>query len=76
MLGRMQMGDLVEGRWQTPEQRAYMRALDNEIVRLTRVIAALREAHACERANRSRRMGEIRKFSTGRPTSSTEHRQV
>ncbi len=58
------MGDLVEGRWQTPEERALMRALDGEIARLTRVVEALRAAHACERANRSRRMGKIVKFST------------
>lgn len=63
------MGDLVEGRWQTPEERAHMRALDGEIVRLTHVIEALREAHACERANRSRRTGEIIKFSTVRTTN-------
>jgi hypothetical protein len=60
------MGDLVEGRWQTPEERTCMRALDREIFRLTHVIAALREAHACERANRSRRAGEIIQFSTAR----------
>jgi hypothetical protein len=61
------MGDVVEGRWQTPEERARMRALDGEISRLTRVIEALREAHACERVNRSRRRGEIIGFP-GMPT--------
>ncbi len=60
------MGDLVEGRWQTPEERAYMRALDGEIVRLTRMIEALREAHACERANRLHRTGNIIQFLTVR----------
>ncbi len=60
------MGDLVEGSWRTPQERAYMRALDGEILRLTRVVEALREAHACERANRSRRTGEIIAFSTVR----------
>jgi hypothetical protein len=57
------MGDLVEGRWQTPEERAFTRALDGEIARLTRVVEALREAHACERANRAHRTGEIIEFN-------------
>jgi len=56
------MGDLVEGIWLAPEQRAYMRALDAEISRLTRVVEALREAHASERANRSRRKGQVIKL--------------
>jgi hypothetical protein len=62
------MGDLVEGTWQTPEERAYMRALDAEIARLTRVVEALREAHACERARRSRRTGQIIELSSVRTT--------
>jgi hypothetical protein len=60
------MGDLVEGTWQTPEERAYTRVLDAQIVRLTGVVEALREAHACERANRSRRTGDVISFSTAR----------
>jgi len=62
------MGELVEGRWQTPQERVVMRALDGEIVRLTRVIQALREAHACERANRSRRRGEVVAFPAAHAT--------
>jgi hypothetical protein len=65
------MGDLVKGTWQTPEERAFMRALDGEIVRLTHIVEALREAHACERANRQRRTGEIVKFSTARVADNT-----
>jgi hypothetical protein len=53
------MGDLIEGSWQTEEERAYMRALDVEIVRLTRVVEALREAHACDRTNRARRRAGV-----------------
>ena len=56
------MGDLVQGAWQTLEERAFMRALDAEIERLTRVIKALREAHACERASRSCPTAEIINF--------------
>jgi hypothetical protein len=63
------MGELVEGRWSTPEERAYMRAVDGEIVRLTRMVEALREAHACERQNRSRRRGEIVPFPPACETS-------
>jgi len=63
------MGDLIEGRWQTPKESAFMRALDLEILRLTRMVEALREAHACERGNRSRRSGEIIPFSPGRTTN-------
>ena len=60
------MGDLIEGTWQTPKQRAYMRELEAEIASLTRVVEALREAHVC--ANRSRRSGEIIAFSRTRRT--------
>ena len=63
------MGDLIEGSWQTAEERAYMRALDVEIVRLIGVVQALREAHACERANRARRMGEVIRLPSGRRTT-------
>jgi hypothetical protein len=63
------MGDLVHGLWKTAEERASMRALDAEIVRLTRVVEALREAYACERANRSRRRGEVVAFSAGSTTN-------
>jgi hypothetical protein len=62
------MGDHVKGNWQTPQERALMRALDAEIARLTRIVEALREAHACERANRSHRTGEIISFPTARMT--------
>lgn len=62
------MGDLVEVKWQTPEERAHMRALDVEIVRLTRMVEALREAHACERANRAHRRGRIIQFSSAQAT--------
>ena len=41
------MGDLVNGPWRTAAERASVRALDAEINRLTRVVQALREAHAC-----------------------------
>jgi hypothetical protein len=60
------MGDLVQGTWQTPAERAYTRALDAEIARLTCVVEALREAHACERNNRSQRTGEVISLSTAR----------
>jgi len=62
------MGELVQGIWQTAEERAYTRALDAEIARLTRVVEALREAHACGRKNRSRRTGEVVNLSTVRTT--------
>jgi hypothetical protein len=61
------MGDLIEGSWQTAEERAFMRALDVEIIRLTRMVEALREAHACDRANRAR--GEFIRLSAVRRTT-------
>lgn len=60
------MSDLAEGGWQTAEERAFMRALDAEIARLTRLVAALREAHGCERANRSGNAANIVDFPTER----------
>ncbi len=60
------MGDLVKGGWQTREERVFMRALDAEIARLTRLVAALREAHACERTNRSAGTSKVIDFSVER----------
>jgi hypothetical protein len=62
------MGDLINGTWQTPQERAFMRALDAKIAGLTRIVEALRETHARRRATHSRGTGEIIKFSTARTT--------
>jgi hypothetical protein len=62
------MGDVVQGTWQTPQERASMRALDDEIARLTRLVEGLREAHACERINRSPPTAAVINLSSVRAT--------
>lgn len=58
------MGDLVQGGWRTPEERAFMGALDGRIATLTLAVEVLREARARERESRSRRTAEIIRFAT------------
>ena len=63
------MGDLVNGPWRTAAERAFMRTPDGEISRLTRVVEALREAHACARASRPPAGAEVITLSALRVTT-------
>lgn len=62
------MGDLVHGGWRTPEERAFMRALDGQIATLTLAVEVLREARAREREGRWRPTAEIITLAPGRGT--------